>query len=115
MILPDDLDPNAELVAAITFTPGEQAERDALLVEMKLDSDALFEEVARSRAADDALLMQAVRDGADALAEMLRQNSSIPPLPGGISKSCGIASRETMSPGVGRRPGVFEGGGSGRL
>ena len=82
MILPGP-HPDAELVAALTFTPEELAERDAMLVAMKRDADAMLEQIARNRDADDALLLQAVRDGADALAEMLRQNSSIPPLPGG--------------------------------
>ena len=77
------LDPDAELLAALTFTPEEQAERDAALVEMRRDADTLFEEVARNRTADDALLMQAACDGAAALEEMLRQSSSIPPLAGG--------------------------------
>ena len=77
------LDPAAELLAALAFTPEEQAERDAALVEMRRDADTMLEQIARTRDADDALLMQAARDGADALQEMLRQNSSIPPLPGG--------------------------------
>ena len=60
--------------AFVPPTPEELAAFDALLVEMKLDSDALFEEVARNRDADDALLLQAARDGADALEEMLRNH-----------------------------------------
>lgn len=77
------LDPAAELLAALTVSPEEQAERDAALVEMRRDADTLFEEVARNRADDDALLMQAACDGAAALEEMLRQSSSIPPPAGG--------------------------------
>ena len=76
-------DPSATPPAFVPPTPEELAALDALLVEMKLDSDALFEEVARNRDADDARLFQAARDGADALEEMRRENSSIPPLAGG--------------------------------
>ena len=83
MILPDDLDPNAELVAALEGMREEQAGLDAMLVAMREDADTLFAEVARNRDADDARLVEMARDGADALQEMLRQNSSIPPLPGG--------------------------------
>ena len=77
------LDPAAELLAALTVSPEEQAERDAALVEMRRDADTMLEQIARTRDADDALLMQAARDGADALEEMLRQSSSVPPLAGG--------------------------------
>lgn len=66
-------DPDAELLAA--------------LVEMKRDADAMLEEIARNRDADDARLVEAACDGADALEEMLRQSSSIPPLPGGRQKA----------------------------
>jgi len=67
-------DPAAELLDALTVTPEELAALDAALVEMKRDTDALLEELARNRDADDARLVELAREGADALEEMMRNH-----------------------------------------
>ena len=68
------LDPDAELLAALTFTPEELAALDATLVEMKRDADAAFEELARNRDAADAQLVEMAREGAAALEETMRNH-----------------------------------------
>ena len=67
-------DPSATPPAFVPPTPEELAALDALRVEMKRDADALFEEVARNRDADDAQLVEMAREGAAALEEMLRNH-----------------------------------------
>lgn len=72
MIQPDDLDPNAELVAALEAMREETA---AAVEQMAAEAPDLFE---------------LVRESADALEAYLREqvaNSSIPPLAGGQQKA----------------------------
>ena len=73
-------DPSATPPAFVPPAPEELAALDALLVEMKRDADALFEEVARNRDADVAQLV--ARAGSSRVHLLLAGDSAqIPCLP----------------------------------